>query len=116
MFLVGGKVQSYWPKFVTDTSIIVYVVDSSNPGQFENSKKALFDILSDFKLKGVPLVLLACKQDLNDAKPAAAIASFFELDEISKERPTGIAAFEVLADGNASRLQEAKQLILNICK
>ena len=115
-FLVGGKFQSYWPNFVADTHVIVYAIDSSDTDQFGKSKVALLEVLSDVKLKGVPLVLLVCKQDLKGAKPLEGVASIFEIDAISSNRPSGIAAIKVLANGDVSGVQEAKQLILTFCK
>ena len=115
-FLVGGKFQSYWPNFVADTHVIVYAIDSSNTDQLGKSKVALFEVLSDVKLKGVPLVLLVCKQDLKGAKPSEDVASIFEIDAISSNRPSGIAAIKVLDNGDVSGVQEAKQLILTFCK
>lgn len=96
--------------------MIVYVIDSSDTEQFEKSKNALLEVLSDAKLKRVPLVLLVCKQDLKGAKPLGEVASFFGLEALSSDRQTGIAATEILVDGDVSGLQKAKQLILNFCK
>ena len=115
-FLVGGKFQSYWPNFVSDTKVIVYVIDSSDTEQFDQSKNALLEVLSDVKLKGVPLVLLVCKQDLKGAQPSGEVASFFGVKKLSSDRQTGVTAVQILANGDVSGLQEAKKLILNFCK
>lgn len=114
-FSVGGKFQSYWPNFLTDVNVIVYVIDSSVSERFDESKDALLRVLSDDTLKGVPLLLLACKQDAAEAKPSQDVASFFGLQELSSSRKTGIAAVEILANGEAHGIQEAKELILNFC-
>lgn len=93
----------------------MYVVDSSACERFEESKEALLRVLSDDTLKGVPLVLLTCKQDAAGAKPSEDVASLFGLQELSFSRKTGIAAVEILANGEVRGVQEAKELILNFC-
>ena len=113
---VGGKFQSYWPNFVNDTSVIVYAIDSSDPALFDKSKHALLEILSDVKLKGVPLVLLICKQDLKEARPVQEVVKFLGVETLSSDRQIGVAAFQIIANGEVSGLQEAKHLILNFCK
>ena len=115
---VGGaeKFRTYWPNFISDANVLVYVVDSCATERFQDSKNALLKVLSDKRLDGVSLVLLACKQDLPNATSATEIASFFELERLSSHRQTEAAGFQVLANGQVKGLQKAKQLILNFCK
>lgn len=113
-FPVGGKFKSYWPNFLTDVSIIVYVIDSSASQRFDESKDALLGVLSD-DTQGVPLLLLACKQDAEGAQPLQDVASFFGLQELSSSRKAQIAAVEILDNGETHGVQEAKELILNFC-
>ena len=112
---VGGKFQSYWPNFLTDVSAIVYAIDSSTSERFDESKNALLGVLSEDTIQGVPLLLLACKQDAEGAKPSEDIASFFGLQELCSTRKARIAAIEILGNGEAHGVQEAKELILNFC-
>ena len=112
---VGGKFQSYWPNFVTDVSVIVYAIDSSSSERFDESKDALLGILSEDTLKEVPILLLACKQDAEGAKPSEEIASFFGLQELCFARRARIAAIEILGNGEARGVHEAKELIINFC-
>ena len=114
-FLVGGKFQSYWPNFLIDVSVIVYAVDSSASQTFDESKDALLRVLSDDTLEGVPLLLLACKQDAQGATPLEDVASFFGLQDLCSTRKAQIAAIEILGNGEAHGVQEAKELILNFC-
>ena len=41
---------------------VIYVVDASDPGRFEESKKALDDVLSDGYLRDKAILVLANKQ------------------------------------------------------
>lgn len=112
---VGGKFQFYWPNFLADVSVIVYAIDSSASERFDESKNALLQILSEDTLKEVPLLLLACKQDAEGAKPTEDIASRFGLQELCSTRKVRIGAIEILGNGEARGVQEAKELILNFC-
>ena len=107
--------QSYWPNFLSDVSVLVYVIDSSAPEKFAESKDALLAVLSRESIKGVPLIILACKQDAKGAKPTLEVESFFGLQELSASRETGIVGVEVLASGEVHGLEEAKELILKFC-
>lgn len=112
---IGGTFQSYWPNFLSDVSVLVYVIDSSAPEKFAESKDALLAVLSRESIKGVPLIILACKQDAKGAKPTQEVESFFGLQELSASRETGIVGVEVLASGEVHGLEEAKELILKFC-
>ena len=112
---VGGKFQFYWPNFLADVSVIVYAIDSSASERFDESKNALLQLLSEDTLKEVPLLLLACKQDAEGAKPTEDIASRFGLQELCSTRKVRIGAIEILGNGEARGVQEAKELILNFC-
>jgi len=93
----------------------VYAIDSSASERFDESKNALLGVLSEDTLKGVPLLLLACKQDAEGAKLSEDIASFFGLQELCSTHKVQIAAIEILGNGEACGVQEAKELILNFC-
>ena len=63
-FVVGGKqsVRSYWENFVSNTDVLVFVVDSADVGRFPEAKEELHKLLRDDRLKNVPLILVANKQ------------------------------------------------------
>ena len=54
--------RRYWINFVQDTSVFVFVVDSSDDGRFSEAFSALHEISGDERLKKVPIVLVANKQ------------------------------------------------------
>lgn len=95
---------------------MVYVVDASDDKRFDESKEALMRLLADERLKEVPVVLIANKQDLPGAKTSAEIAAIFEIPaKLEQGRKFGAIGVQVLASGETDGLQEAKQLILNLC-
>lgn len=69
MWDVGGgdKVKPLWRHYFADTKGVVFVVDSVDSSRFQEASFELQRILQDTVLDGVPLVLLANKQDLPGA-------------------------------------------------
>lgn len=53
--------------YLDDCKALVFVVDSSDPGRLPEAQKALKKVLSDERLRDVPLMLLANKNDLPNA-------------------------------------------------
>lgn len=50
--------------------------------RFEEARTALFRALDSRELFGVPLLVLANKQDLQDAQPPEAVQQMLGLDEL----------------------------------
>lgn len=50
--------------YLDDCQALVFVVDSSDPARLPEAHKALKKVLSEDKLQGVPLMVLANKKDL----------------------------------------------------
>lgn len=60
-----------------------YPSDSHKPScRFEEARTALFKALGSRELFGVPLLVLANKQDLQDAQPPEAVEQMLGLDEL----------------------------------
>ncbi|XP_023207449.1 ADP-ribosylation factor-like protein 14 [Xiphophorus maculatus] len=66
---VGGqrKMRPHWKHHFLDTAGLVFVVDSADRKRLDEARKELHRILRNHSLKGVPLVILANKQDLPGA-------------------------------------------------
>ena len=54
--------RNYWRNFISDTRILVYVVDASNPVRFDESHNELKKLLQEKLLNGVGVILVANKQ------------------------------------------------------
>ncbi|XP_077578042.1 ADP-ribosylation factor-like protein 14 [Stigmatopora nigra] len=63
---VGGqrKMRPHWKHHYADTAGLVFVVDSAEPGRMDEARKELHRVLKYESLRGIPLVVLANKQDL----------------------------------------------------
>ena len=63
---IGGQkaIRPYWRNYYDRTDALIYVIDSSDSRRMEESGSELDQLLHEEKLKGVPLLILANKQDL----------------------------------------------------
>lgn len=63
-FSVGGSetVRPYWPNFLHDTSVLVYMVNSADTQRLRSSAHEFRRILQDERLQNVPILVLANKQ------------------------------------------------------
>ena len=66
---VGGheKLRGLWRHYIEETEAIIFVVDSSDTERMPEVKKAVKMLLKESKTKGIPLLILANKQDLETA-------------------------------------------------
>ncbi|KAI8423252.1 hypothetical protein MSG28_014281 [Choristoneura fumiferana] len=63
---IGGqrKIRPYWRNYFENTDILIYVVDCSDHQRLEETSQELAELLQDDKLRNVPLLVYANKQDL----------------------------------------------------
>jgi len=79
--------RKHWPNYCKDKDLLFYVVDVQDRERFGLARQLLHDIvLSSEGLKGVPLMVLANKQDLPGALDAAATVAELGLDAVH-DRP-----------------------------
>ncbi|KAG7297296.1 ADP-ribosylation factor protein 3 [Plutella xylostella] len=73
---IGGqrKIRPYWRNYFENTDILIYVVDCSDTVRLQETSAELMELLQDEKLKAVPLLVYANKQDLATALPASEVA------------------------------------------
>ncbi|XP_069753969.1 ADP-ribosylation factor-like protein 14 [Narcine bancroftii] len=85
---VGGqyKMRQLWPFYFQDTDGLVFVVDSADKKRIEDSRKEFERALKHECLKGIPVVVMANKQDLNGALSAEEITKCFHLRRCCSDR------------------------------
>lgn len=83
---LGGSemVRPYWTNFLHDTSVLVYMVNSADAERLRCSAHEFLRIVQDERLKNVPILVLANKQDLPGAKSVEDISSILGLDELKQ--------------------------------
>jgi len=72
---VGGqdKIRRLWRYYFQGTQGLVFVVDSSDRDRVEDAREELMQVLGEDEMRGAALLVLANKQDLPNAMPAAEL-------------------------------------------
>jgi len=80
---LGGQeeLQSLWDKYYAESHAVIYIVDSSDQDRMDESKLAFDQMIANDSLCGVPLLLLANKQDLESCLSVKAIKNAFTENE-----------------------------------
>jgi len=79
---IGGQkhIRPYWENYFPNTDAVVYVVDSADKRRIDEAADELTTLLAETTLAGVPVLVLANKQDLLGAQTAADIMGTEGLD------------------------------------
>ncbi len=85
---LGGQssIRPYWRCYYANTDGVVFVADSADVDRASIAKGELGAMLQEDELKGVPLLVLANKQDLPGAQGPAELSELLDLVSI-KDRP-----------------------------
>ncbi|NXJ61164.1 ARL11 protein, partial [Rostratula benghalensis] len=68
-----GSLRASWPDYLEDTSILVFVLDSTDTARLPEAAAALEEVLSYPSMAGVPVLLLANKQEVPGALAPAEL-------------------------------------------
>lgn len=81
---VGGQkaLRSYWASYYDKINAIVWVIDSADTRRMQETGFELAELLQEEKLAGVPILILANKQDLATAVDPDEITVQLELHNI----------------------------------
>ncbi|CAI4224322.1 unnamed protein product [Auanema sp. JU1783] len=82
---VGGQksLRSYWRNYFEQTDALIWVVDSGDRERLVSCATELKHLLTEERLFGASLLVLANKQDLPNAIRVSDIAKLLDLDSIS---------------------------------
>ena len=74
---LGGhkSMREIWEQYYDDASAILFVIDSSDTSRFKEVKKEVENLLNDSRLKGIPVLIAANKQDISSALDPQEVAS-----------------------------------------
>ena len=81
---VGGqeKIRSLWKHYYANINGLLYVVDSSDEERMIESVEEFYNIINVNDMNGVPIVLIANKQDLPRAISCSEIIERFDLERL----------------------------------
>jgi Arf/Sar family protein len=78
---LGGQrtLREFWSDYYNNTDCLIFVVDSTDSRRIEEVQTTFKEVVE--ALPNVPILVLANKQDLATAKPAAFVAEALQLQE-----------------------------------
>ena len=77
--------RDLWKHYFSGTDCLVWVVDSSNLCRLQESRTLLQKIVTHRALRGVPVVVVANKQDLPTARNSFELEEVLQLDLVRQE-------------------------------
>ncbi|WAR18628.1 ARF-like protein [Mya arenaria] len=82
---VGGqdKIRPLWRHYFQNAEGLIYVVDSSDRSRMAEAREELFGILESDEMRGVPVVVLANKQDLPNALSTSGVVDQLCLNKLT---------------------------------
>ena len=85
---IGGQteIRPYWRCYYENTSAIIFAIDSSDKERMDLVKHELYLLLEEEELKGVPLAILANKQDIKGCLDETQISKHLELNNIKNRQ------------------------------
>ncbi|KCV67571.1 arf/Sar family, other [Fonticula alba] len=93
MWDIGGQdnLRSSWSTYYINSKAVIMVVDSTDVARFPIVRRELHRMLSHEHLARIPLLVLANKQDLDEALTTAEISDALGLPELDVTTPWHIA-------------------------
>jgi ADP-ribosylation factor-like protein 5B len=81
---LGGQesMRSVWDVYYIGTDAIIYVIDSADTCNYEESKTQLLKLLQNDELKSTVLLIFANKQDLDTVQPVDELVKIYGLDQV----------------------------------
>lgn len=107
---IGGQkhIRPYWKNYYANTDGIVYIVDSFDKRRMDEAAEELQSLLEEEQLAGVPVLVLANKQDLEGAMTGAEVMRDLELASV-KDRWINVSACSAK---NGTGLEDAMKLLI----
>ena len=114
MWDLGGQseIRPFWRCYFPKTNAIVFVIDSSDKERIDIAKQELFLLMQEDDLKGVPIAILANKQDINGALTDIQISDMMGLSNIKNRQ---WAIFKTIAK-TGKGLEDAFKWLTGILK
>jgi ADP-ribosylation factor-like protein 5B len=83
---LGGQesMRSVWDVYYLSTDAIIYVIDSADVDNYEESKQEFYKLLKNEDLKCATILIFANKQDMVKAKPVPELIQIYDLYSIKQ--------------------------------
>ena len=85
---IGGQVtfrEALWKSYMAGSMGVIYVVDSADEVRFNEARRELWTyVINNNEVGDIPILVLANKQDLPEAKSAGQVAMNLDLHKVVK--------------------------------
>lgn len=110
---VGGqdKIRPLWRHYFTGCEGLIFVIDSADKSRFQEAKGELDWILESDEMDGVPVVVLANKQDLPKAATPSEVASRLGLQDVRSRKWHVQGTSATIGDGVLEAMQQLSGLV-----
>ncbi|NXC73041.1 ARL11 protein, partial [Anhinga anhinga] len=81
-----GSLRASWPDYLEDTSTLIFVLDSTDTARLPEAAAALEEVLSHPSMAGVPILLLANKQEVPGALAPAELGERLQQGQLVGRR------------------------------
>ncbi|XP_004577727.1 ADP-ribosylation factor-like protein 11 [Ochotona princeps] len=110
---IGGQPQlrASWKDYLEGTDILVYVLDSTDKARLPEAVAALLEVLASPSMAGVPLLVLANKQEAPDALPLLEIRDRLGLERLQEHRWELRACSALTGEGLSEALKSLRSLL-----
>merc|ERR1711916_323130 len=100
---IGGqdRIRNLWRHYYNGTQGLIFVVDSADRDRIDEAREELHKALNEVELEKVKVLILANKQDLPQAMPAAEVSEKLQLKEI-KDKPWYIQSCSAISGDGLS--------------
>ncbi|XP_056126763.1 ADP-ribosylation factor-like 4aa [Rhinichthys klamathensis goyatoka] len=112
---VGGheKLRPLWKSYTRCADGIMFVVDSLDSERMEEAKTELYKIARSSENQGVPVLIIANKQDLRQALSLSQIETMLALKELGPSTPWHLQpTCAIIGDGLKEGLDKLHDMIL----
>ena len=110
---VGGqdKIRPLWRHYFVGCEGLIFVVDSADPTRFREAREELKWILDADEMDGVPVVILANKQDLPKAATPSDVAAQLGLRDVRSRKWHVQGTSATVGEGVLEAMQELSKLV-----
>ncbi|KAL5009268.1 hypothetical protein ScPMuIL_014849 [Solemya velum] len=110
---VGGqhKIRQLWKHYYQNVDGLIYVVDSSDRERMEESREELFGVLDNVEMRGVPVVVLANKQDLPRSLNPSEVTEQLDLHKLRDRKWFVQGCCAVNGDGVHEGMAELSKMV-----
>lgn len=107
----GGVTRTLWKHYYENTHGLIYVVDSYDRERISESREELFGIFDNDEMRGVPVVVIANKQDIPNALSTSEVADLMSLHKLTSRKWHIQAACATKGEGIFEAMKELSSMI-----